>query len=170
MKIFIFFFILTHTIFAQAYECAKQMESSEKARSAHAFLEKWQGAFQLGFCQVEIYLCQGLAQEESAVPMAEILVTDGKGREVYVPLQIPREESAILFIDMILNKRTFHYEKTDKLYEQEFGRTEVTRLELTTDWTDLQKLKRLEIGMYSTNHKLSSPDGNQSEWFICEEE
>ncbi len=170
MRFLLAFMILIHTAFTQAYVCPKQMESSKSANAGHAFLAKWPSAFTLGTCQVEIYLCQGDSSDENQNPMAEILVRDSKGREVYVPLQVPQEESTFLFTEMIVNKRTFHYEKTDKFYEVEFGRTEVTRLEMTTDWADLHKLKRLEIGIYSTHHKLDSLNGNESEWFVCEQE
>lgn len=167
MKALLIFTMMCFCFSTWAHPCPGYLKNNSKALKALDFLKRWPHKFVLGSCQIEIFTCSGWEETHNIVPMAEILIVDGQGREAYASLQYPVEESPYFSTQTQSNERMLHFEKTDKFFEPEFGRTEVLRLELVTQWDNPQQLKRLELGMYSTHHQLEKADGNKSEWFVC---
>ncbi len=167
MKTFLLFACLSVSFTALAHPCPEYLKLNSRALQALEFLQRWPRTFRLGKCRIEVFTCKGWQTTSSTVPMAEILILDEKGREAYASIQYPQEESPYFETKTLTQQKMLHYEKVDRFYEAEFGRTEALRLELVTDWKNPQELKLLELGLYSTNHQLKGPDGNTSEWFRC---
>lgn len=168
MKTIIFILISVLSFKTMAYGCPAYTESSPQVLKTLNFIKPHAGVFQLGRCRVEIVTCNGSEDVETSTPLAEIYIQEDSGREVYTTITYPVAKSKQFFTKTKIGKRILHFEKTDKMYEDEFGRTEVSRLELIVDPSDSSILKRIELGIYSTNKALNSLNGNKSEWFICE--
>jgi hypothetical protein len=152
---------------AYGSSCPLYVQSNPKAVAAMEFLNRFQGRFSLGKCQVEILACEGWEDTIQALPIAEVLITDDKGREAYVAIAFPKEESEYFNTTTRVSERRFHYEKKDRFYEQVYGRTEVTRFEMRTEFDDKNELRKMDMGIYSTNFQLNQANGNDSEWFNC---
>jgi hypothetical protein len=170
MNLLFFCLTLMFSGTAVAHPCPEYLKEKPKALKALEFLKRWPGKFALGRCQIEVFTCSGWEKSTDSTPIAEILISDDQGREAYASLQYPEVESSFFKTKTLVQDKVLHFEKTDRFYEDEFGRTEVLRLELVTDWKDPQQLKHLELGIYSTHHQLDKADGNKSEWFVCSEE
>lgn len=165
MKTIIFMIIIANSIGVMAYSCPNYIKLNPKAMKALEFMQKRQGQFMLGKCKVEVVVCEGWEETETTLPIAEVLVLDSLGREAYATIVYPQTETAYLSTKTEMNKYMIHYEKTDKFFEEEFGRTEALRLEMIA--AGPSNFARIEMGLYSTHKKLNGPDGNESEWFIC---
>jgi hypothetical protein len=165
----LFLFFILMPLAAQAYECPKYIQNNAKALKALDFVKRFKGQFQLGKCQVEILTCEGWTEDDKSNPIAELLIVDGKGREVYATMSYPEFESEYISTKTSVSKRRLHFEKKDRLFEEEFGRTEVIRLEFKTEYGDEDQLQFIELGTYSTNHALNNSNGNDSKWFICKD-
>ncbi len=156
-------------IFSQmsgAYPCPDRLSTDEELRSSIAWLQKFTTTEKLGECELEITVCNPNEVSRSAL-FAEVFLIDRMGREIYLPLTVEFNDRSPTYT--IQNKRVFHYQKRDRFFEDELGRLEVYRLELLTQWSDPHRLKRLELGAYATNRRLSGPGRNRSRWFICQE-
>lgn len=165
----IFRFIVGALILASnpswAESCPQALEGHKKGRQIFEWLGKFEGTTSLKSCEIEVVLCEEGAPGTG--PLAEIFIRHSSGREAYLPLLLPSVESPRLFTKIQVNKRMLHYELFDKFYEEELGRTEAYRLEILTEWDDQNRLKSLDLGVYSTRHQLNQPNGNDSEWFNC---
>ncbi len=151
---------------AWAYSCPKDLQNTRRAVELHHWLNHFQGRLQVGGCQIEITACDLSAEPGISSMIGEIYIVDKRGREAYLPLSyIPpgsREgETHIQFF-----KQRLVYLKRDKLYEEEYGRTEVYRLDMRVS-PDYTRIVKLDLGTYATNKKLNMPNGNQSRWYNC---
>lgn len=173
MTKFLFVSIFFFPLLSSAYMCPAYLKGNESALKAWEFVQRFQGRFQLGKCQIEILACDGWGDGGSEgkmnSPIAEILIVDHKGREAYTAISYPVEQGSYISTVTKASRRRLHYEKKDRLYEDEFGRTEVTRLEFKTHYGDEERLKYIHLGTYSTNNALNDSNGNDSMWYICEE-
>lgn len=166
MRTFLFLFLWSLSLQAMAYSCPNYLKENSKALKVLDFIKSRQGQFTLGSCQVEIITCEEWEETNTLTPVAEILIIDRLGREAYMVLNYPQKETSFFSTKTQLNKKMLHYEKVDKLYEQEFGRTEATRFEMILDSDG--KFKKIELGLYSTYKKLNQANGNDSMWIVCE--
>jgi hypothetical protein len=169
MKSLLFILIISIFRCAGANSCPNYFQSNSKAMASLEFLSRFNGSFELGSCKVEIVMCEGWEETSKTLPLAEVLITDKRGREGYVSIVFPQEESKYLKTTTKLSDRLFHYEKKDRFYEEVYGRTEVDRFEMRTEYDDHNQLKKMELGIYSTNFQLNQPNGNDSVWYNCGE-
>lgn len=158
MNLAIFTALLLCGTVAHAYDCPPKMSAPEE--NARAWLESWRGTHEMPNCRVEISVCTPGGSNESGGVVAEILITRHDGREAYVPISLTDEEK--IETQMNLRPTILWYLKRDKYYETEMGRTETSRLEITTDGT---QIKSVDLGMYATKKRLRGP--SKSRWFNC---
>lgn len=157
MKAILFLLLLIPSVRCWAYSCPS---ASPEDQRIHQWLSRFQGQMDLGECRIEIILCNPNDVRPGSSPLAEILITDSFGREIYAPIYSQSQSHPNLKVRHILNRRMFHYEYKDLFFEQEEGRTEVYRLELRTKWNDTTDLEQLDLGKYSTNK-------GRSIWYNC---
>jgi hypothetical protein len=139
---------------AGAYTCPPSM--TDKQSKLQQWLEPWRGVHEMPGCRVEITVCAPGGEEDTGAVLAEVYVTDDKGREAYLPLTYA--DSAKIETRARYYPRTLNYLKRDKFREEEYGRTETSRLEITLA-RDRSGIKSLDLGLYATNKPLR--------WFNC---
>jgi hypothetical protein len=149
MKNWIWPALLLFSSAATAYTCPSGM--NEEQAKLQRWLEPWRGVHELKGCRIEITVCAPDQTEETGAVLAEVYVTDDKGREAYVPLT--GTDSARIQSRARYYPRTLNYLKRDKYREAEFGRTETTRLEITL-MRDRSGIESLDFGIYATNKPL----------------
>lgn len=139
---------------AAAYTCPPAM--TERQAKLQRWLEPWRGVHEFNGCRAEITVCEPGQEEGAGTVLAEVYVTDDKRREAYLPLTAADTEK--IETRASYYPRTLNYLKRDKFKEEEYGRTETTRLEITL-MRDRSAIKTLDLGLYATNKPLR--------WFNC---
>ncbi len=170
MKLLICLLVLLTSSTAFTYSCPDRIDKRKQAQATHQYLEKFKGRYQLGVCQVEITTCDFSEESVNGNPIAEVFLLDQYGREVYLSLEYPEQESWYLKTKTKWNDVMLNYRKRDRHYEEELGRTEHYRLEILSDWNDVNTIDSIHLGVYSTNNQLNQWNGNDSTWSICERE
>lgn len=150
---------------AQAYPCPSSVSRDADAKLLHDWLMRFAGKFQMPGCQVEILACDEDQIDDNSL-IGEVYVIDQKKREAYIPVVYVKSQPAKLKTMVDASKRIIDYIEVDRFYEPEFGKTELYQLELRSD-KKTGKLRRLDIGTYSTNKALHQTNGNQSRWYNC---
>ena len=163
----LFVFILLFSLSSNAYYCPTYIDSNSEAAKAHQWLNEYKGVTELHGCNVEITVCEKSDKINNTAPIGEILIQTPDGREAYLFLDFPDENTPELHTKVKTSKRAFHFYKKDRFYEEENGRTEVWRFEIRTLWEDPKILNVLELGVYTTNSNLNQSNGNESHWFVC---
>ncbi|MBX3022676.1 MAG: hypothetical protein KF799_13470 [Bdellovibrionales bacterium] len=169
MNKLILFLMTMASVSVLAYPCPKAIETDPQTIGAKRWLERFQGQHQMRGCQVEITVCNEQEPHVVGGPLAEVYILDEAGREAYLPLVPVAEDTPRMQASMQIHRRSLYYLKKDSFHEPELGRTEVYRLELKTEWDNLDKFNHVSLGTYSTNRRLRHRNGNESRWYNCGE-
>jgi hypothetical protein len=150
-----------------AYPCPERVFQDQDAQKSVAWLKRFQGLHSLHGCRLEIQVCDPEQGQSANAPLGEILLVTSAGEELYVRMELPPTVDPQLAVKVKAHKRAFTYRSRDKYYEETSGRQEFTQVELQTQWDELNELKQIELGLYSSTTRLNQPNGNQSHWFRC---
>jgi len=162
----IYVVLLLSSSLARAYPCPEIIKTDGRAERLRNWAERWQGVHAIGACRVEITACTAAEGAGSGAVIGELLVTDGAGREAYLPLSVIEPDSRFGRTRLRFYADRLSYLKYDYLFEEEFGRTEAYRLDVRVT-ADGAALRRLDLGTYATRKKLHGPGENQSRWYNC---
>jgi len=152
---------------AQSYQCPAYLQDNPEASVAHEWAQRFQGAFQLGGCHIEITACEQSHEPGLGSPVGEVFIETKNGRQAYVSLRFPASINKLQSADFKAFSRAIWYQKTDLNYEDQDGRTEVWRLEIQNKIGHASLLDLIELGVYSTNKALGQKSGNDSRWYVC---
>ncbi len=155
--------------FAIAYPCPETLKDHGKAQQALQWLQTHAGSQILGECQIEITHCNPEEASTARSTLGEVLMIDQEGREFYFNLRLPAPSVRKVETKFKLNPYSFWVRQKNKYFEVENGRTEVWRFEMQSQWGDPSTIKRIEMGVYTTNSQLNHWwSGNDSHWMVCE--
>ena len=153
-----------------AYPCPNNLDSHKEAATALQWLVNHSGQKQLGDCQVEITHCDSAQVPSARSTIGEILMIDSKGREFYFNIRVPEKSVRKVNTKFDVNPYSLWVRQKNTYFEEENGRTEAWRLEIQSKWGDPMTLKRIEMGVYTTNSQLNQWwNGNDSHWMVCEQ-
>lgn len=169
MRYFVLCLMMFVEVQAWAYPCPATFRQDPQAQETVQWLSRFGGQTDFPNCHIEITTCDPGELGPEQAPLAELYIVDAKGREAYLPISLVAEGTPKIETSIRLRERSLYYIKKDRFEEPEFGRTEAYRLEIRTEPKDLQVLRGLDLGTYSTNKKIHTPDGNQSRWYNCGE-
>lgn len=147
-----------------AYPCPVDVESNAKAKAIRGWMSELQGKQNLKNCYLEITVCDPAEAGESPV-IGEVYIVDEDKREGYLPLTVATLGDEKMKTKLDASSFAFYYIKYDYYFEEEFGRTEASRLDIHLD--EHRLLRSIDLGLYATRKKIHSPDGNESRWYSC---
>jgi hypothetical protein len=167
VKLFLLFLNLlsVSTFSADTSSCPGSLKNNLKAREAFSFIRPYEGQFQMGSCQIEIRVCsdEDSSEDESSSFAADMLITDSKGFERYIPFFVAIDKSSWSKDILFLTKRAFIYRFNDNNSDQATGRFERWDVEIVKN-EDLQSIDYIEVG-YSSESEQESRAGKN--WIIC---
>lgn len=156
--------LLGTTAFASELRCPESLKNNANASKAFAFIRPFVGEFQMGSCRVELQVCDEASLEDRGSSFAaDMLITDAKGFERYIPFFVSAEKSNWSKDIMFLTQRAFVYRFKDRNLDPETGRFERWDVEIVKS-EDLKTIDYIEIGYSSENEQEAKVGKN---WIIC---
>ena len=164
----IFVLALPVSVYADSQTCSQYVQENEEYNETVEFLKQYSGNFKLGECNIELIVCGSYSsQNDRGSSIGDLLITDKKGREFYVPLYLPEAKVPGISLDLKVGSYGLHYEFHDSIKDPIDGRFRRILFEMQREW-GTENLKRIEIGYHTTENYQTKSHKHYYQWAICE--
>lgn len=171
MKTFILVSSLVISCLAHADSevCGAYAATDAKMARAIEFLKRYQGSYEYGGCRIELHVCGSFStQDDRGDMVADLLVTDKRGREFYAPIYFLQAESDRFRYELKNGRIMFHYKYEDRLANPQTSGVESIHLEILSHDQN-PALKSLHLGYYLRKDFKEKHHKHRYQWVICEE-
>ncbi len=150
---------------AEPHLCPESVSQNPERQKSIDFLRSVAGQYKIGSCKIEIHVCSGNGNDPAAVNTmaADILVTDYKGFQRYIPIYFVNTNTARTQVHAKNYRRTFNYTFRDRIPDPTNGRYERHEIEIVK--TDrLTGVEYMEFGFHTQTEKQKKVGKS---WIIC---